>query len=110
MILGLELTDFWGAVNSYRDQLERSSKQITKTSAKLISITAGDLYIRSNYQDFERYPEIDIAMAADAEATLPALIESIKRVVNADRKSVFETRGRKLAALHEASQIGRAHV
>jgi acetolactate synthase-1/2/3 large subunit len=103
VILGLELTDFWGAVNSYRDQLERSSKPITKTGAKLISITAGDLYIRSNYQDFERYPEIDIAMAADAEATLPALIESIKRLVNADRKSAFETRGRKLAALHEAS-------
>src|SRR5439155_24959035 len=25
VVLGLELTDFWGAVNSYRDQLERSS-------------------------------------------------------------------------------------
>jgi thiamine pyrophosphate-dependent acetolactate synthase large subunit-like protein len=103
VVLGLELTDFWGAVNSYRDQMERSSKPITKTGAKLISITAGDLYIRSNYQDFERYPEIDIAMAADAEATLPALIESVKRLVNADRKGAFEARGRKLVAAHESS-------
>ena len=75
VILGLELTDFWGAVNSYRDQLERSSRPVTKPGTKLISITAQDLYIRSNYQDFERYPEIDLAMAADAEATLPGLIE-----------------------------------
>src|SRR6202035_5564156 len=43
VILGLELTDFWGTVNNYRDQMERSSRPITKAGAKLISITAGDL-------------------------------------------------------------------
>ena len=32
--------------------------------------------MKSNYQDFQRYPEVDLAMAADAEATLPALIEA----------------------------------
>jgi thiamine pyrophosphate-dependent acetolactate synthase large subunit-like protein len=103
VILGLELTDFWGTVNSYRDQLERSSRPITKSGTKLISITAQDLYIRSNYQDFERYPEVDIAMAADAEATLPALIESVKRLVNTDRKNTFDARGKKLAAAHQTS-------
>jgi acetolactate synthase I/II/III large subunit len=103
VILGLELTDFWGTVNSYRDQLERSSRRLTKPGAKLISITAGDLYIKSNYQDFERYPEIDIAMAADAEATLPALTEAIKRLITADRKNAFQARGTKLAAAHDAA-------
>jgi thiamine pyrophosphate-dependent acetolactate synthase large subunit-like protein len=103
VILGLELTDFWGAVNSYRDQLERTSRRITKPDAKLISITAGDLYIKSNYQDFERYPEVDIAMAADAEATLPALIEAVKRQLTADRRSALQTRGSKLAAAHQAT-------
>src|SRR5437899_8851764 len=39
----------------------------------LISITAGDLYAKSNYQDFQRFPEVDLAIAADGEATLPAL-------------------------------------
>src|SRR6058998_1068702 len=102
VILGLELTDFWGTVNSYRDQLERTSRRITKPGTKLISITAGDLYIKSNYQDFERYPEIDIAMAADAEATLPALIEAVKRLITPDRKSAFQARGAKLAAAHDA--------
>src|SRR5215831_10797620 len=56
VILGLELTDYWGTVNSYRDQLERTSRRITKPGTKFISVTAGDLYIKSNYQDFERYP------------------------------------------------------
>jgi thiamine pyrophosphate-dependent acetolactate synthase large subunit-like protein len=103
VILGLELTDFWGSVNAYRDQLERTSRKITKAGTKLISITAGDLYIRSNYQDFERYPEIDIAMAADAEATLPALTEAIKRLITAERRNAFQARGTKLAAAHQTS-------
>src|SRR5438046_9734250 len=93
VILGLELTDFWGTVNSYRDQLERTSRRITKPGTKLISITAGDLYIKSNYQDFERYPEIDIAMDADAEATLPALNEAVKRLSTPDRSNAFKARG-----------------
>jgi thiamine pyrophosphate-dependent acetolactate synthase large subunit-like protein len=59
--------------------------------------------MRSNYQDFERYPEVDIAMAADAEATLPALIEAVKRLMTADRKNAFQARGAKLASAHQAS-------
>jgi acetolactate synthase I/II/III large subunit len=98
VILGLELTDFWGTVHSYRDQLQRTSQSMTKPGAKLISITAGDLFLHSNYQDFERYPEVDLAIAADAEATLPSLIEAVKRLITPDRKSAFEARGAKLSA------------
>jgi acetolactate synthase-1/2/3 large subunit len=97
VILGLELTDFWGTVDAYRDQLHRTSRPITKAGAKLVSVTAGDLFGKSNYQDQQRYPEVDIAMAADGEATLPSLIEAVKRNVTADRKRVFDDRGRKLA-------------
>jgi acetolactate synthase-1/2/3 large subunit len=57
--------------------------------------------LKSNYQDFQRYPEVDIAIAADAEATLPYLIEACKRLITADRKRAFEERGKKLAAAHE---------
>jgi thiamine pyrophosphate-dependent acetolactate synthase large subunit-like protein len=97
VILGLELTDFWGVVNSFRDQLQRSSISITTDGVKLISITAGDLYMKGNYQDIQRYPEVDLAIAADAEATLPSLIEAIKRLVTSDRKKTFEDRGKQLA-------------
>ena len=56
------MADFWGAVNSFRDQLYRTSSPIMKPTAKTISITAGDLYTKSNYQDFERFLDVDIAM------------------------------------------------
>jgi acetolactate synthase I/II/III large subunit len=96
VIVGFELTDFWGTVNAYRDQLHRASRSSIKPSAKLVSITSGDLFMKSNYQDQQRYPEVDIAMAADAEATLPSLIESVKRQLNADRKRVLADRGKTL--------------
>jgi thiamine pyrophosphate-dependent acetolactate synthase large subunit-like protein len=97
VILGLELTDFWGTVNAFRDSLVRSSRTITRPGTKLISITANDLFTKANYQDFQRYPEIDLAMAADAEATLPALIEACARAITADRRRALQERGRRLA-------------
>jgi acetolactate synthase-1/2/3 large subunit len=97
VILGLEVADFWGTVHSFRDQLTRTSRPITKPGLKTISITTSDLYMRSNYQDFQRYAAIDLAMAADAETTLPSLVEAVKRLVTDDRKRAFESRGAKLA-------------
>jgi acetolactate synthase I/II/III large subunit len=109
VILGLELTDFWGTVDAFRDSLVRSARSIVKPGTKLISITAGDLYTKGNYQDFQRYPEVDIAMAADAEATLPSLIEACKRAMTADRRRTLDERGKKLAEAH-ANALDRAHA
>ena len=102
VILGLEVMDFWSTVNTLRDQLHRSVTRVAKPDAKLISITTSDLYIRSNYQDFRRMQEVDLAIAADAEATLPSLIEAVNRLTTGARRRVFAERGRRLA---EASRI-----
>jgi thiamine pyrophosphate-dependent acetolactate synthase large subunit-like protein len=104
VILGLELTDFWGTVDAFRDSLVRTSRSVIKPGTKLISISAGDLYTKSNYQDFQRYPEVDIAMAADAEATLPSLIEASKRLLTDDRRRTLQDRGKKLAESRSASR------
>ena len=101
VILGLEVWDFWGTMNNFRDQLHRTSRPITKAGAKMIAISATDLNTRANYQDFQRMPDLDISMAADSEATLPALIEACKRLITADRKRAFEERGKRLAKAYE---------
>jgi thiamine pyrophosphate-dependent acetolactate synthase large subunit-like protein len=98
VILALEVPDFFGAIHSYRDQLHRTARALTKDGAKLITITAGDLFLKSNYQDFQRYTEVDLAIAADGEATLPSLIEAVKRLITDDRRRTIEDRGKKLAA------------
>jgi thiamine pyrophosphate-dependent acetolactate synthase large subunit-like protein len=102
-VLGLELTDFWGTVNHSDDSVEQTQAYRMKAGAKLISIGMGDVYIRANYQDFERYQPVDIAIGADAEATLPMLIESIKQAIPADRRAKIAERGDK--ARHNHAQM-----
>jgi acetolactate synthase I/II/III large subunit len=103
VILGLEPPDFWGAVHRFRDQLERSYQETIRKDAKLISISTMDLYIKSNYQDFERYQPVDLAMAADPEATLPALTEAVNRLITDDKKRAFQERGKRIAAAGRAA-------
>jgi acetolactate synthase-1/2/3 large subunit len=108
VVLGLEVTDFWATVNALRDQLHRSTRRLARTDAKLITITANDLYIRANYQDFRRLQDVDIAIAADGEATLPVLIEAVKRLSTGDRRRVFQERGARLAdASRQAAERAR---
>ena len=101
VILGLEMSDFWGNVNSFRDQMRRTSEPLTKPATKLISINADDLYTKSNYQDFDRLPEVALAIAADGQSTLPALTEAVKRLMTDDRRRAFEQQGAQLAKAHQ---------
>ena len=94
LILGLELIDFFGLINSPEDQVhEPTSRRIAKPGAKLISINVGDLYQKSVYQNFQRFTDVDLAIAADVEATVPSLIEAVKRQITAARKTAFQARG-----------------
>ncbi len=108
VILGLEVNDFWGTLHSFRDQMHRTSEPITKPNVKRISIGAGSEIYKSNYQDFQRYSEMDLDIAGDAEATLPSLIEAVKKQVAAGHKSALQARGAKLAeARQQALQADR---
>jgi len=109
VIVGLDVEDFWGALHNYRDQLHRSYQPITRSNAKLITISTRDLYLKSNYQDFERFQDVDLAIAADPEVTLPSLTEAIKRATTDDRKRAFQDRGAKFATAREKA-MERARV
>ena len=69
--------------------------------AKVISVSSSDLYMKSNIQDFGRYADVDLDIGADAEATLPALIEACKRLITPDRKRAMAERGAQLAEAHK---------
>ena len=97
VILALEHPLLWSVVHEGGEDGAPSRSRL-KPGAKLISISSLDLFSRSNYQDFGRYQEVDMALAADAEETLPLLIEEVRRLITSDRRRVFEARGAKLAA------------
>ena len=95
-------------MNSFIDNGEEDGTGLreprTKSGVKLISISSTGLLTKSNYQEFQRFQVVDTEMAADAEATLPALIEAVRAAIPTDRKFAIEKRGE---ALRKAWADGR---
>ena len=106
LILGIELNDYWAAVHAFGDRIVRRARLITRPNVRTISIGVRDLFTKTNYQEFQRYQDVDLAIAADGEETLPSLTDQVRRLVDADRKSVFEARGKRLAAIHNTMVEG----
>ena len=90
VVLHLEVSD-----------VSNSARAARARGAKTISITSVDLSHKSNIQDFGHYPEVDLDIGADAETTLPSLIEACKKLISPDRKRALEERGAKLAEAHK---------
>jgi acetolactate synthase I/II/III large subunit len=98
VILAMEVNELWGSLNAFSDRIVRSSRASFKKGAKIVTLGSRDLYMKANYQDLGRYQEVDLTIGGDAEASLPTLIEQVKRLTDDGRKAVFEARGKKLAA------------
>jgi thiamine pyrophosphate-dependent acetolactate synthase large subunit-like protein len=96
LILALEPVDLWGMTHQINDLIEKRWKSVTAPEAKVVSIGTGDLLIKANYQDFQRYSAADIAITGDPEATMPALIEMLRREISESDKSAFADRRRTL--------------
>jgi thiamine pyrophosphate-dependent acetolactate synthase large subunit-like protein len=100
VILALELTDLWGTLNAFVDNGHGVRTSRLKPGSKVINLGVGDLYIRANYQDFQRFAEADISIGADAEATLPALIEAVKAELTPERRAANVKRADDLRKAH----------
>ena len=90
VILALDVRDLYGL--GHRGNV--------KTDARTIGISAVTLNHKSVYGETGRYAEADLSIPADPQATLPALIEEVKRLKTGDRRRVFEERGARHAAAH----------
>jgi acetolactate synthase I/II/III large subunit len=111
VIIGLELSDFWATVNSYTDNAVHegigTNATRIKPATKLISISSVELNTKANYQDFQRFQVIDVPMAGDAEATLPALVEAVKSAIPDARKAEIGKHGE---AARKAYADGKART
>jgi acetolactate synthase-1/2/3 large subunit len=89
VVLGLEVADLSG-----------EARNAHARGAKVIGISAMGLDLKSNLQEFGHYAEVDLDIGADAEATLPYLIEACKKLITADRRRVMQERSAMLAEAH----------
>ena len=103
LVIGLDMTDFWGTTHAYIDQLNRSARPLLKAGAKTVSISAADQPTRSNYQNFQRFAAVDLEITGDGATTLPALIQAMKPLIDEDKKAMLVVRGRRLATAAQAA-------
>jgi len=96
VILSLETQDLWSSLNN-QTGLNKFGMEFRRTAnGKLIDISAVELNYKSNYQDFGHYLEPALSITGDVEATLPSLIEEIRKLLTADRKRALAERGAKI--------------
>jgi acetolactate synthase I/II/III large subunit len=99
VILLLEVNDPWGNLNSMSDPY-KTYRPIHKPDAKVITISMQEVYLKSNYQDIQRFMPVDLAIGGDVEATLPDLIEAVKREMTPERKAATAQRAAAVAKVH----------
>ncbi len=106
VVLGLEAQEMWTITHTMTglNKFGMESHSVMKPGAKIINISAIELNHKSNYQDFGRYSESDLSIMGDAEATLPALIEAVKKLLTADRRAALALRGNKIAEANEKTR------
>jgi thiamine pyrophosphate-dependent acetolactate synthase large subunit-like protein len=106
VVLGLEAQDLWGITHKMTpvNRFGMESQSVLKPGTKIITISAVELNHKANYQDFGRYVEADLAITGDAEATLPALIEEVKRALTSDRRRTMQERGKKVTETNEQAR------
>lgn len=101
VILGLEVNDTYGLVNRIPDRVHRTPQRTAAAGVRVISIGVNDLYMKSNYQNFQRYYAADLSIAGDAQATLPALIEAVRNTMSRTRRRSNSDREQQFKERHE---------
>ena len=71
------------------------------SGVRTITISSAEFLVSRNFSVYEAGSgTADLLVAADAQATLPALIEEVRRLLTDDRRRLFEERGAAIAAAH----------
>src|SRR5206468_3406514 len=110
VVLGIEVADMWGTVNTLRDIARRDERPVTGANTKLISIGTTDLTGKSNYQDFQRYEPVTLAIVGDGESSLPSLIEAVRAdAAYRGRTRAISDRRAKLAKRHADGRAQAKH-
>jgi thiamine pyrophosphate-dependent acetolactate synthase large subunit-like protein len=100
VILLLEVADPWGQLNSVSDPFHEY-RRLAKEDVKTISLSFSDVYLKSNYQDFQRFMAVNLAITGDVQASLPAFTEQVRRATSGARSQAMAQRGTQLRKDYE---------
>jgi acetolactate synthase-1/2/3 large subunit len=100
VILMLEVADPWGEMNSVTDPF-KEYRRLASDTVKTITLSFSDVYLKSNYQDFQRFQSINMPISGDVQASLPEFTEQLKRAMDGPRRKALAARTPALRAAWE---------
>jgi acetolactate synthase-1/2/3 large subunit len=103
VILMLEVADPWGEMNSVSDPF-KEYRRLASENVKTITLSFSDVYLKSNYQDFQRFQSINMPISGDVQASLPEFTEQVKRALGGSRRQALAARTPELKRAWEAMQ------
>jgi thiamine pyrophosphate-dependent acetolactate synthase large subunit-like protein len=109
VILALEPIDLHGALVRFREGAERTFQLLPQPSAKIV-VLGVDPVLRSNYQDFMRYFPATLFVEGDAEASVPHLIEAVRRKAAPDFAAVRGARAAEAAAAWARTRVANVQA
>jgi thiamine pyrophosphate-dependent acetolactate synthase large subunit-like protein len=88
VVLALEVSDLFGILGDVVDSTVRHTITRVKPGVKVVEINSQLLVGAGNYQDKQRFYPSDIPVGADAEATMPSLIDAVARNMTDARRGL----------------------
>ncbi len=101
VVLFLEVADPWGQLNTVTDP-HHEYRRHAKADVKTISLSFSDVYLKSNYQDFQRFLPVNLAITGDAQSSLPEFTALIRKATDSARRAVFTERAAALRSDFDA--------
>ncbi len=113
VVLMLDVGDPWGQLNTVEEPF-RTTRSLSHPDVRVITIGLGESSIRSNYQDFQRFLSVELAINGEAQASMPVLTEQLlKQATPAQRSSIAARRepmqqrwNQQLKAAQDAAALG----
>jgi acetolactate synthase-1/2/3 large subunit len=108
VVLLLEVYDPWGELNSVTDPFHEYQR-LARKDVKTITLSFSDVYLKSNYQDFQRFLSVNMPITGDVQASLPEFTEQVRRATDGSRRQALNQRATQLRKTHdEMKQRARA--
>ncbi len=104
VVLLLEVADPWGQFNSFSDP-HKIQRYVAQTGVKVINISMQDVFLHSNYQDFQRYQPADLSINGDAQSSLAPLTEQVAKLMTPERQRAAQARAATLGAQNKAARV-----
>ncbi len=93
VVLMLEVGDPWGQLNAVVEPA-RTTQSLSRPDVKVITLGFGESAIRSNYQDFQRFLSVELAIHGEAQTSMPLLTEHLQKQITATQRTAIAARPR----------------